>query len=156
MPKFFKVKPEFDGRVLTYFVPDGRKKNGFRSETIELVGMELLPPKKWKQITKCYPELFDMFDEVKVNQYMVYRSFGVLFKINDEEIICGEYISIWKQARDEFNLYYTLYNGKRPDSKYVNAMSIETLQFGVDYYCEKMWQKVAEEYEQYTEDDENV
>jgi len=149
MAKYYKVKPEFDGRVLTYFVPDGRKKNGFRTENIELVGMELLPPKKWKQITGCYPESLDMFDEAKVNIYNVYRSFGVLFNINDEQIICGEYITLWKQARKEFNLYYFLYTGKNPDSKYVNAMSIETLQFGVNYYSEKASQRRAKEFLEY-------
>lgn len=152
MPKYYKVKPEFDGRVLTYLVPDGRKKNGFRTENIELVGMELLPPKKWKQITNGFPERFDMFEEVKVNPYMIYRSFGVLFKFNDDEIICAEYITIWKHARDEFNMYYTLFKGKKPDAKYVDTMSIETLQFGVNCYCEKIWQKSDEElYEYYKE-----
>lgn len=138
MAKYYKVKPEFDGRVLTYIVPDGRKKNGFRTENIELVGMELLPPKKWKQITHGFPERFDMFDEVKVNIYMVYRSFGVLFNINDEQVICGEYIMIWRQKRDEFNLYYSIFNGKKPDSKYVNTMSIETLEFAIEYYNSKL------------------
>lgn len=149
MAKYYKVKPEFDGRVLTYFVSDGRKKKGYRTENIELVGMELLPPKKWKQITCGFPERFDMFEEVKVNPYMIYRSFGVLFKFNDDEIICGEYITIWKKARDEFNLYYAMFNGKRADSKYVNTMSIETLQFGVNYYSKKLAKKHTEELIQY-------
>ena len=83
MAKYYKVKPEFDGRVIRYLVPDGRKRNGYRQEEIELVGFELLSPKKYGQITRFNSNLYDVFEEVQVNIYSVYRSFGVLFHFND-------------------------------------------------------------------------
>ena len=134
MAKYYKVKPEFDGRVLTYIVPDGRKKLGYRVENIELVGMELLPPKKWEQITNGFPERLDMADEVKVNIYLVYRSFGVLFNINDEQVICGEYIAKWKQLRASFEHLYFSITHRYANSKIVNMLSIESLEFAIKYY----------------------
>ena len=106
MSKYYKVKPEFDGRVIRYLVPDGRKTNGYRQEENELVGFELLSPKKYEQITRFNPNLYDVFEEVHVNIYSVYRLFGVLFNFDDMDKICGEYWAKRRQLEAKFNLIY--------------------------------------------------
>jgi len=138
MSKFFKVKPEFDGLSLRYLVPDGRKKGGFRTEYIDLVGNELLPPKKWKQITNYYPERLDICEEVKVNPYDIYRSFGVLFCIGEASEYCGDSISLWRHLKAQFSVIYSAVTRRMPDSKFTNLMSIETLQFAIKYYNAKL------------------
>lgn len=137
MSKYFKVKPEFDGRSLIYLVPDGRKKGGFRTEYIDLVGNELLPPKKWQQIT-CYPERLDICEEVKVNPYNIFRSFGVLFTLGEASEYCGDSVSLWKHLKAQFSVIYTAVTRKTPDSTLTSLMSIETLQFAIKYYNSKL------------------
>ena len=134
MPKYYKVKPEFDGRVIPYLVPDGRKRNGYRQEQIELVGFELLTPNKYAQITRFNTHLLDVFDEVKVNIYTVYRSFGVLFQFGDMDKICGEYWTNRKQLQEKFRMIYFNVYHKYPFYKILNWLSIETLEFAISYY----------------------
>lgn len=137
MPKYYKVKPEFDGRNLVYLVPDGRKKGGFRTEYIELLGNELLSPKKWRQITRYYPERLDICEEVKVNSYSIFRSFGVLFCIGEASEYCGDSIYLWQHLKAQFTLIYSAATRKIPDSRITSLMSIETLQFAIKYYENK-------------------
>lgn len=138
MPKYYKVKPEFDGRVIRYLVPDGRKRMGYRKEEIELVGFELLTPKKYQQITCFKPNLYDVFEEVKVNIYTVYRSFGVLFYINDMDKICGEYWTLRKQLQAKLNLIYFCATNTILSRKTADWLSIETLEFAIKYYGSKI------------------
>lgn len=145
MSKYFKVKPEFDGRNLVYLVPDGRKKGGFRTEYIDLVGNELLPPKKWQQITRYYPERLDICEQVKVNPYNIFRSFGVLFILGEASEYCGDSVSLWRLLKAQFTLNYSAFTGKMPDPRIVNLMSIETLQFGIKYYNEKLSKRCVED-----------
>lgn len=145
MSKYFKVKPEFDGRNLVYLVPDGRKKGGFRTEYIELVGNELLPPKKWQQITRYYPERLDICEEVKVNPYNIFRSFGVLFTLGEASEYCGDSVSLWKHLKAQFSVIYTSVTRKTPDSTLTSLMSIETLQFAIKYYNSKLPKFTKEE-----------
>ena len=137
MPKYFKVKPEFDGRNLVYLVPDGRKKGGFRTEYIELVGNELLPPKKWQRITRYYPERLDICEEVKVNPYNIFRSFGVLFCLGEASEYCGDSVSLWKHLKAKFTVIYSAVTRKIPDYRITSLMSIETLEFAIKYYENK-------------------
>lgn len=146
MAKYYKVKPEFDGRSLVYLVPDGRKRGGYRTEYIDLVGNELLPPKKWQQITRYYPERLDICEEVKVNPYNIYRSFGVLFFLGEASEYCGDSVSQWKQLKAHLSLIYSALTGITPDSKITSLMSIETLQFAVNFYTEKLNQRRNENY----------
>lgn len=145
MPKYYKVKPEFDGRVIRYLVPDGRKRNGYRQEEIELVGFELLSPKKYEQITRFKPNLYDVFEEVHVNIYSVYRSFGVLFHFNDMDEICGEYWSMRLQLQAKFNLIYYAATYSYPTQKITDWLSIETLEFAIKYYESKISKPSIEE-----------
>ncbi len=46
MPKFYKVKPEFGSHTIRYKVPDKRKKEGYRTEQVELVENELFYPNR--------------------------------------------------------------------------------------------------------------
>jgi len=137
MPKFYKVKPEFDGRIIRYLVPDGRKRAGYRKEEIELVGFELLKPKKYHQITRFNPNLYDVFDEVQVNIYTVYRSFGVIFSFNDMGKICGEYCTKRRQLEAKFNLVYFSATHSYPTSKITAWFSIEMFEFAIKYYDSK-------------------
>lgn len=137
MPKYYKVKPEFDGIVIPYIVPDGRKTKGYRQEQIELVGFELLTPKKYAQITRYNAHLLDVFDEVKVNIYTVYRSFGVLFQFDDMDKICGEYWTKRKQLQEKFRTIYFNVKHKIPYYKIIKWLSIETLEFAIKYYENK-------------------
>lgn len=146
MPKFFKVKPEFDGLTFTYFVPDGRKREGHRTDFIELVGNELLPPKKWEQVTRNFPERLDMFEEVKVKRYSVYRAWGVLFELGKASEPCADAIMLHRQLLSQFIAIYFAVSRKQVPPKIGNLMSIETLQFGVEYYREKLPKKCAEEF----------
>lgn len=134
MPKYYKVKPEFDGRVIHYLVPDGRKRNGYRQDEIELVGFELLSPKKYGQITRFKTNLYDVFEEVQVNIYSVYRSFGVLFHFNDMDKICDEYWTKRRQLEAKFNLVYFAATHSYPTYKITEWLSIETLEFAIKYY----------------------
>lgn len=145
MPKFFKVKPEFDGRTFTYFVPDGRKKEGYRTEWIELVGNELLTPKKWEQFTRYFPERLDIFEEVKVNCYNVYRAWGVLFEIGEASEPCSNAIMHRRKLVPQFNVIYSAVCRKQAPSKIVDLMSIETLEFAVEYYNSKLPKFTKEE-----------
>lgn len=145
MPKFFKVKPEFDGRTFTYFVPDGRKKDGYRTDFIELVGNELLPPKKWEQITRNFPERLDIFQEVKVNRYNVFRAWGVLFELGEASEPCAEAIMRRRQLVPQFTVIYSAVSRKQAPSKIVNLMSIETLEFAIEYYTSKLPKFAKEE-----------
>lgn len=145
MPKFFKVKPEFDGRTFTYFVPDGRKKEGYRTEFIELVGNELLPPKKWENATRNFPERLDIFEEVKVNRYNVYRAWGVLFELGEASEYCGDAIMHRRQLVPQFNVIYSAVTRKQAPSKIVNLMSIESLEFAIEYYNSKLPKFTKEE-----------
>lgn len=138
MAKYYKVKPEFDGRVLSYLVHDGRKKAGFRMERIELVGNELLPPKKWKQITCYYPERLDICEEVKVNPYNIFRAFGVLFSLGEASEYCGDSVSLWRRLKSQLSVVYTKVTGKPLKYEIVNLMSIESLQFAIKYYNSKL------------------
>lgn len=138
MPKFFKVKPEFDGRTFTYFVPDGRKKEGYRTEFIELVGNEVLPPKKWEQVTRNFPERLDMFEEVKISRYSVYRAWGVLFELGEASEYCGDAIIRRRQLVPQFTMIYSAVSRKQASSKIVDLMSIETLEFAIEYYNSKL------------------
>lgn len=146
MPKFFKVKPEFDGLIFDYFVPDGRKKDGYRKEAIELVGNELLPPKKWEQVTRYFPERLDIFEEVKVNRYSVFRAWGVLFKLGEASESCADAIMHHRQLLSQFITIYSAVSRKQVPPKIGNLMSIETLRFGVEYYAEKLAKKPTEEF----------
>lgn len=137
MPKFFKVKPEFDGLIFDYFVPDGRKKDGYRKEVIELVGNELLPPKKWEQVTRNFPERLDIFEEVKVNRYSVYRTWGVLFKLGEASESCADAIMHHRQLLSQFIAIYLAVSRKLVPPKIGNLMSIETLEFALEYYKTK-------------------
>lgn len=134
MTKYFKVKPEFDGRVIEYLVPDGRKRTGYRQEQIELIGYELLSPKKYAQIVRYKPYIVDAFDEVQVNIYTVYRSFGALFQFGDSDKICGEYWSERNKLQAQFTLLYVMVRKEYPSSALLKWLSIETLQFAIDYY----------------------
>lgn len=134
MPKYYKVKPEFDGRVIPYLVPDGRKRNGYRKEEIELIGYELLTPQKYKQIVRYKPHIVDAFDEVKVNIYTVYRSFGALFQYGDSDKICGEYWTKRKQLQAMFTLIYFKVRHEYPMSGLIAWFSIEMLEFAISYY----------------------
>lgn len=145
MPKFFKVKPEFDGRTFTYFVPDGRKKEGYRTDFIELAGNELLPPKKWEQVTRNFPERLDMFEEVKISRYSVYRAWGVLFELGEASEYCGDAILRRRQLVPQFTIIYFAVSRKQAPSKIVNLMSIETLEFAIDYYNSKLPKFTKEE-----------
>ena len=137
MPKFYKVKPEFDGRVIRYLVSDGRKRNGYRQEEIELVGFELLKPNKYRQITRFMPNLYDVFDEVQVNIYTVYRSYGVLFHFNDIGKSCDEYWTMRRQLEAKFIHAYFLVTHCYPTHKITSWLSIETLEFAIKYYDSK-------------------
>lgn len=148
MPKYYKVKPEFDGRVIRYLVPDGRKRGGFRQEEIELIGCELLPPKKYVQIVHFKPYILDAFDEVKVNIYTVYRSFGALFKFGDSDIICGEYWTKRNILASKFKAIYKSVGHKCGSLTFetiVNWLSIETLEFAINYYENQMPKPTVEE-----------
>ena len=145
MPKYYKVKPEFDGRVIRYLVPDGRKRNGYRQEEIELIGCELLPPKKYAQIVHFKPHILDAFDEVKVNIYTVYRSFGALFKFGDSDIICGEYWTKRNILASKFEAIYLSVRHKCASKTFVHWLSIETLEFAINYYENQLPKPTVEE-----------
>lgn len=145
MPKYYKVKPEFDGRVIRYLVPDGRKRNGYRQEEIELIGCELLPPQKYAQIARFKPYILDAFDEVKVNIYDVYRSFGALFGIGHSDIICGEYWTKRNLLALKFEGIYFSVRNEYAMQKIIQWMSIETLEFAINYYENQMPKPTVEE-----------
>lgn len=141
MPKYYKVKPEFDGRVIKYLVPDGRKRTGYRQEEIELIGYELLSPKKYAQIVRYKPYIVDAFDEVQVNIYTVYRSFGALFQFGDSDKICGEFWTKRKKLQVQFTLLYFKVRKECPSSTLLSWFSIEMLEFAIKYYTTLMLYK---------------
>ena len=134
MPEYFKVKPEFDGRFINYSVPDGRKRSGYREEKIELIGFELLSPKKYAQIVRYKPYIVDAFDEVQVNIYTVYRSFGALFQFEDCDKICDEFWTKRKKLQAQFTLLYFNVRKEYPSSALLSWFSIEMLEFAINYY----------------------
>lgn len=145
MAKYYKVKPKFDGRVIRYLVPDGRKRDGYRQEEIELKGCELLPPEKYSQIVRFYPYILDAFDEVKVNIYTVYRSFGALFEFGDLDIICDEYWTKRKILASKFEAIYLAVRHVYPLKAIVQWLSIETLEFAIKYYENQLPKPTTEE-----------
>lgn len=134
MPLYYKVKPEFDGEIIMYYVSDKRKRTGWRFEEIELVGCELISPKTYEKIISNKPHYSDIFEEVRVNIYSVYRSFGVLFDIKDCGTDWTEYISEKKKLTTQLRFYYQKARHKEADSRITRWLSIETLKEAINYY----------------------
>lgn len=137
MPKFYKVKPEFALRTIAYKVPDKRKKGGYRTEQVELVENELFYPKEYNKIISYNSLYSDAFQEVSVNQYCLYRFFGVLHSISDAGYSIEEREEKIREAKIlRTSLRSTYYKIKHiyPDEKLLAWLSIETLQECLNYY----------------------
>lgn len=145
MPKFYKVKPEFAARTIRYKVPDKRKKEGYRTEQVELVENELFYPKEYNKIISYNSLYSDAFQEVTDNQYNLYRLFGVLYSIKDAGCTIEEREEKIREAkilRTSLRTAYYKIKHIYPDEKLLAWLSIETLQECLNYYSSLVFEVI--------------
>lgn len=131
MPKFYQVKPEFGQFRISISIPDKRYKIGFRRETIQLIGYELLTEKIYKLIISQHRHKGDFFLELDLNDKQVYWSFGCMFKVgspHDSEMI-DTAKKVHKRMIKEAAELYKNYRMKRSECSpsWISIMTLELL-----------------------------